>query len=207
MGLFFLAAAALPSLWFFANLGSSKKFHISVLTVLTLVLACIGAYVGFSPKIRSNPKAPPMTSHAIPRLPAVNFDDPEAVAVSWCKTYNLTTTGTIPDGYTLAIFAAGTGPSWDVSDGYTWIGNAAPVDGQHNQWVTPLTYIGPKTANSGFLGVVVAEILPAQVSGILSAISPRYAQSGAPAWGVEKLPTDVPAATERIIRNGETSGC
>lgn len=165
ISLLIVAALALPLLWLFTDLSNSKVFDASILTVLTLILVGVGVYVGFSPENHLNSRNP--------SFPAVRFDYPEQATVPWCSAFDLSTSGRIPNGYKLTVFAAGTGPNWNVSDGYMWIGNATPIEGRRNQWISPFVYIGPPSSdhivNRGFRGVVVAVILSDQSSSILSA--------------------------------------
>lgn len=203
ISLLIVAALALPLLWLFTDLSSSKVFNVGILTVLTLILAGAGVYVGFSPEKHSNSN--------IPSFPTVRFDDKPQATVPWCSTFDLTTSGAIPSGYKLAVFAAGTGPDWNVSKGYMWIGNAAPIPGRPNQWMSPFVYIGPPRSghkvNRGFRGVVAAVILSDQSSGILSATVGQKTMSGAPTWDYKKLPTGAARATEYVVRNGVIPEC
>jgi hypothetical protein len=201
VGLLVVAALALPLLWFFTDLSNSKVFNVSILTVLTLVLAGAGVYVGLLHENHSDSQSP--------RFPAVSFDDPEQANVPWCNVYDLTTSGAIPNGYKLAVFAAGTGQNYNVGEGYIWAGNATPVEGGRNQWITPLVYIGPPSSAHkvyrGFRGVMVAVILSNQSSSILSATIGQEAGSEAPAY--KTLPPGTVRATEYVRRNGVISGC
>ena len=164
ISLLIVAALALPLLWLFTDLSNSKVFNVSILTVLTLILVGVGVYVGFLSESHLNSK--------VPRFPTVRFDYREQAIVPWCSAFDLTTSGRIPNGYKLSVFAAGTGPNWNVGEGYMWIGNATPIEGRLNQWITPFVYIGPPSSdhkvNRGFRGVVVAVILSDQSSSILS---------------------------------------
>jgi hypothetical protein len=111
ISLLVLAAIALPLLWFFTGVRNSKAFNASTLTVLALIFAGIGAYIAVLPENHSNPN-----------FPAVRFDNLGPAVVPWCGTFDLTTSGAIPNGYKLGIFAAGSGPGWGVGQGYLWIG-------------------------------------------------------------------------------------
>jgi hypothetical protein len=216
MGLLILASVSVPVFWR-TGLSESRKFHIAIAAVLTLALFGTAFYVGIVPIYRShNTEAVSVANRKLSNLPHLTFMDPPHATVPWCSEFYLNTTSAIPSGYKLAIFATGTA----VGSLYTWENVATSVPGQHNQWVTPTIYFGPRykpnqhlvpeskpVVYAGFSAVVVAELLSDQTADFLAGIRAPMTKDGAVIWGLKELPPSLRTAKEDVTRNSDISGC
>lgn len=166
----------------FTGLTETRWFYPIATWVVIVALFASGVYIAARGK---QSDAGQLTSKVVKVL-KLHFVLTSPATVPWCKSFLLTTTGSVPRGYEILVFDASTDAQYDVTSLYHYDGAAVPVERVAGEWMITSVYIGSQykqnargqnvlrnrkpVSNEGYTVAVVALLVPDSDGNLLQSV-------------------------------------